>query len=269
MKKLIIVLLTILLMWATQYSHAETINDINLDITVLGQSSTVVVFEAGFGMSKATWEPIASEVSQFATTVIYSRAGIGQSQSHAEAATINMHINDLHRIIESVAKGKAVVLVGHSYGGMLSTEFAQRYPALVKGLVLIDPAVLAQRQQLKMLDAQRVARDDQWLRTVMPPQLVSQYNVLVAQMDSADARVHPIDSSIPVVLFTATSAAPDPMVLEETAAGKALWLTMHNALMQNVVKGAHFLVSDSGHFIYREHPEMVVHAISDVVLDVY
>jgi pimeloyl-ACP methyl ester carboxylesterase len=269
MKKIIIVLLTILLMWATRHSNSETINDINLDITVQGQGSTVVVFEAGFGMSKDTWEPIAGEVSRFATTVTYSRAGIGQSQSHAEDATINMHVNDLHDIIKNVAKGKPVVLVGHSYGGMLSTVFAQRYPVLVKGLVLIDPAVLAQRQQLKMLDAQRVARDDQWLRTVMPPQLVSQYNVLVAQMDKADARVHPIDNSIPVVLFTATSAAPDPMVLEETAAGKVLWLSLHNALMRNVVKGAHFLVGDSGHFIYREHPEMVIQAISDVVLDVY
>jgi pimeloyl-ACP methyl ester carboxylesterase len=269
MKKIIIVLLTILLMWATKHSNSETINDINLDITVQGQGSTVVVFEAGFGMSKDTWEPIAGEVSRFATTVTYSRAGIGQSQSHAEDATINMHVNDLHDIIKNVAKGKPVVLVGHSYGGMLSTVFAQRYPVLVKGLVLIDPAVLAQRQQLKMLDAQRVARDDQWLRTVMPPQLVSQYNVLVAQMDKADARVHPIDNSIPVVLFTATSAAPDPMVLEETAAGKVLWLSLHNALMRNVVKGAHFLVGDSGHFIYREHPEMVIQAISDVVLDVY
>lgn len=265
MKQLLIVLTTIFLMQLTQYAHSKINNDVKLDMSVTGNGDAVVIFEAGFGMSKETWDTIANDVSQFATSVTYSRAGIGDSQPHALPATISKQVNDLLTIITHVAEGKSVFLVGHSFGGLLITEFSRQYPELVEGLVLIDPAVLAQRKQYKMLDAERVAQDDQWLRTVMPPQLHGQYEILIKQMDAASAVVKPLSAQVPTVLFTATSAPAEPMVLEETITGKAIWLSLHNALMKDVVDGTHFRVANTGHFIYRERPELVVQAISDLI----
>lgn len=131
MKKIIIVLLTILLMLATRYIHAETISNINIDITVQGQGSIAVVFEAGGKMSKDTRQTIASKVSDVAISVTYSPADIGRSKRPTEV-TVDMHINDLHGIIMQMDKAKPVVLVGLCDGGLLITALAQQYPALVK-----------------------------------------------------------------------------------------------------------------------------------------
>lgn len=269
MIKLIILPLTLLLTCMSQSSQAKVINDIDLDIAVEGQGNVTVVFEAGFGMSKETWKPVISDIASFATTVRYSRAGIGQSAAHAEPADIETHLADLYSIVVAYSGAKPVIMVGHSYGGLLSATFAQRHPDLVKGLVLIDPSVLAQRIRFKALNAQRVIEDDKWLRGVMPAHLIDQYNTLIGQMDKASTEVTPISSLLPTVLFTATQAASDAMVLEETVEGKKVWLALHQELMQHVSRGAHIRVGDSQHLIYRQHPELVIRAIADLVQDVY
>ena len=66
-----------------------------------------------------------------------------QSRQEANATySIDTHISDLAAFIQSLGVGK-VDLLGHSYGGLIAAAVAQRHPALVRRLVLIEPSLVA------------------------------------------------------------------------------------------------------------------------------
>jgi pimeloyl-ACP methyl ester carboxylesterase len=50
-------------------------------------------------------------------------------------------VDDLSAVLEAVAPGERVVLAGHSFGSFVVRATAARHPALIAGLVLIDPAI--------------------------------------------------------------------------------------------------------------------------------
>src|SRR5262245_26970087 len=52
----------------------------NLNLLIGGQGTPAVVFEGGFGTGIGSWSTVQKEVSAFAKTVSYDRAGIGQSE---------------------------------------------------------------------------------------------------------------------------------------------------------------------------------------------
>ncbi|MFC9787785.1 alpha/beta fold hydrolase [Rhodococcus sp. NPDC127528] len=54
--------------------------------------------------------------------------------------SIDSQVDDLVELLESEATAP-VVLVGHSYGGTIALHLAARAPELVRGLLLLDPAV--------------------------------------------------------------------------------------------------------------------------------
>lgn len=55
--------------------------------------------------------------------------------------TLDTHIDQLHRVVAGVAEAGPVVLVGHSYGGMVVTAVADRLPDLVRAVVQLDADV--------------------------------------------------------------------------------------------------------------------------------
>lgn len=72
----------------------------------------------------------------------------------------------VHELIEKLHLGRPI-LVGHSYGGAISLAYAERYPAQVRGLVLVDAAatcthnssfVRAQAQFIKLIELPVIAQ---------------------------------------------------------------------------------------------------------------
>ena len=50
------------------------------------------------------------------------------------------YVDELHMLLERSGVAPPYVLAGHSLGGVYVKLYAQRYPAEVAGLVLVDPA---------------------------------------------------------------------------------------------------------------------------------
>jgi pimeloyl-ACP methyl ester carboxylesterase len=65
--------------------------------------------------------------------------------------------DDLHALLRRAGINTPVVLVGHSAGGLYATLYADRFPADVAGLVLIDPSVANAPQPPGQSQAQRDA----------------------------------------------------------------------------------------------------------------
>ena len=228
-----------------------------------GQGPVTVVFESGFGQGAGVWKGVIDELGAQCQCISYARAGLGKSGTDGKPKTIEVHVQDLAAVIDTLAPGKKVVLVGHSYGGLLATEFARLHPERLQGLVLVDPATLTQRHEFMKANRERVLADDKALLSMLPPKMADDYRLLISQLDSEAALAPRTTPELPLALMTSTTVADEPFVFEETAQGKALWKLQHAALFANYSHGSHRYFA-TGHNIHRENPKAVADAVRAV-----
>ena len=231
----------------------------SLQVEQQGQGPVTVVFESGFGQGAGVWKDTIANLGAECTCIAYARAGLGKSGTDGAPKTIEQHLQDLAAVMDTLAPDRKVMLVGHSYGGLLATEFARQHPQRLLGLVLVDPATMGQRHDSLRADRERVLADDKALLSMLPPTMAEDYKLLIAQLDNAAAAPRSLPD-LPVALLTATQVAAEPFVFEETAQGKALWKRQHADLFAGVSRGIHqYYVT--GHNIHRENPKAVAEAI--------
>ena len=111
------------------------VGDHRLNIRCVGSGSPTVVLEPGLGEPASDMaKVIAPQVARTTQVCVYDRAGHGRSDAapDADAAT------DLHELLRHAHVRGPVVLAGHSLGGALVLGYADRYPAEVAGVALID-----------------------------------------------------------------------------------------------------------------------------------
>lgn len=133
-----------------QYTHKTytakgeffQINGSKIHAIVKGKNKQkpTVVFLAGYyptGASSLIWDSIETEISKHTKTISYDRPGILWS-THNYEPTIESTLKDLHELLRQIDDEGSYILVGHSISGMVARAFAEKYPNLVHGLVLID-----------------------------------------------------------------------------------------------------------------------------------
>lgn len=99
-----------------------------------------VLFEAGLGDNSNTWKEIQEKISQYTTTFSYDRAGVGKSEGTLITRTGLDIVQDLSKLVSKVSLKSPFLLVGHSFGGLISRLFASINPGIVAGMILIDAA---------------------------------------------------------------------------------------------------------------------------------
>jgi pimeloyl-ACP methyl ester carboxylesterase len=127
-----------------------------LHAQVMGEDDPAVVLEAGIAASSISWALVAPEIAKFTTVVSYDRAGFGWSDPPLHRSTALDAVQDLAVLLERLGIREPVVLVGHSFGGLIARVFQQRYADRVAAVVLVDPVCRAlwrdaSEQRLKML----------------------------------------------------------------------------------------------------------------------
>lgn len=105
---------------------------------VCGQGTPVVLFEPALGGFALQYSHIQSAVSAFTQVMAYDRLGQGWSDASPNPRTPENLVSELRDLLNRLDLHPPYVLVGHSFGGLLSRIFAMRYPAEVCGVVLVD-----------------------------------------------------------------------------------------------------------------------------------
>jgi len=111
----------------------------SLHMNVTGQGRPFVVLEAGIAASSLSWALVAKSVAEFTTVVTYDRAGFGWSDPASHRSTALDAAKDLALLLDKAGIPGPVLLVGHSFGGLIVRIFQQTYPERTAGLVLVDP----------------------------------------------------------------------------------------------------------------------------------
>jgi pimeloyl-ACP methyl ester carboxylesterase len=130
--------------------HVEG-RQIHLQVRGADSDGPTVVLEAGMGSFSPNWYWVQEELAPLVRSVSYDRAGLGwsrRSRRPRDAQTIAMELRDALR---EAAIEPPYVLAGHSFGGLPVRAFADLYPELTAGLVLVD-----------------ASHPDQWVRWPTP-----------------------------------------------------------------------------------------------------
>ena len=100
------------------------------------ESAPVVVFSNSIGTTLSMWDAQARALDGRYRLLRYDTRGHGQTPVLDEPATIEALADDLVGLLDQLGISRAHV-VGLSLGGMTAQAVAARYPARVKGLVLM------------------------------------------------------------------------------------------------------------------------------------
>ncbi|MEU4115304.1 alpha/beta hydrolase [Kitasatospora sp. NPDC028055] len=105
-----------------------------------GRGADWVVFEAGAGLGRTSWDAVLPLLADRARLVAYDRAGFGRSGRTAGRLGIDDLAADLAALIgEVVPRSSPPVLVAHSMGGLVARRAADRLGLRLRGLLLLDP----------------------------------------------------------------------------------------------------------------------------------
>lgn len=99
----------------------------------------MIVMLHGLSGSGACWTPVARELEGFEVVLPDAR----------DHATYDALADDVEPLLRS-----PTILVGHSMGGLTAAVVASRRPAMLRGLVLVDPTFLSPERQ-REANAQR------------------------------------------------------------------------------------------------------------------
>jgi pimeloyl-ACP methyl ester carboxylesterase len=108
-----------------------------------GSGQPVVMLEAGIAATSISWSPVQTQLAQFTTVCSYDRAGLGWSERRFSSCTLDQMLLELDALLRKDGLVDPLILVGHSFGGLLVGAFAHTYPERVAGLVLVDPVSLS------------------------------------------------------------------------------------------------------------------------------
>ena len=110
-----------------------------------------VVLEAGMGSFSPNWYWVQQELASKIRTVAYDRAGLGWSRRSRQPRDAQAIAVELRDALSKAGIEPPYVLAGHSFGGLPVRAFADLYPELTAGLILVD-----------------ASHPDQWVRWPTP-----------------------------------------------------------------------------------------------------
>ena len=116
---------------------ASTIAGARIEAVLAGSGPVTVVFENGLASALEEWDAVVPPIAERARTVRYDRRRAGPS-GDLPARTAADLAAELRHVLTALAVEPPYVLVGHSWGGVITRVFAHAHPAEVAGLVFVD-----------------------------------------------------------------------------------------------------------------------------------
>ena len=185
---------------------ADTLLDIgdrHLEIEIRrGTEPVAIVFENGGGASLDDWGTVPDSIAAHsgATIVRYNRAGTGRSELGPDTLTPVAEVRALIEALDALGVPNRRVVVGQSYGGLLSVLHADLDPEGVAALVLVEA-----------MNSRFIRATGDFIYETVPsyPEPADDAQRLIARMtrtlEGVTARADAVEPSlrIPIVVITA------------------------------------------------------------------
>jgi pimeloyl-ACP methyl ester carboxylesterase len=226
-------------------------------VRIEGRGARTVIFEAGLGDTLDVWKEIQPRVAESCSrTVAYNRAGyLGSDPANGprDSQTI---VAELRAELRRRNLDPPYILVGHSLGGLYMQYFARNFPDEVAGLVLVDSTHwnqglhLDQSANTPYLGRSAVTLFMPW---IMRRELGDSVSA------GEEVRASPEAGPIPTIVLSSTRGAAT-----QTPEARAEAARLQDEIAADFPIAHHIRVNDSGHYIQRDRPEVVVDAVREL-----
>jgi pimeloyl-ACP methyl ester carboxylesterase len=225
-------------------------------VRIEGRGPLTVVLEAGLGDTLDVWTNVQPLIAASCTrTIAYTRAGYPGSDPASgprDAATI---VSELRSELKRRGILPPYVLVGHSLGGLYMQYFARQYPDEIEGLVLVDSTHWNQQLHLGPDASDAFGRRS----TVLFLPWIMRRELIDSTSAGEQVHVSPHASDVPTIVLSRTRALHG-----ETPASQALAESLQEEIAADFPAARHVRVDDSGHYIQRDRPDVVVAAAREL-----
>ena len=127
----------------------KTLHFKNTTISYTDQGKgTAVVLLHGFLENKKMWDAFIPEWSKKFRVITIDLLGHGETECMGYVHSMENNADVVHEVLSELRLRK-VILVGHSMGGYVALAFAELYPDVVKGLVLLNSTSRADSDERK------------------------------------------------------------------------------------------------------------------------
>jgi len=130
-----------------------------IHLVCMGQGSPVVILTTGSPSWSIAWHAVQPAVAAKTRVCAWDRAGFGLSTGVTKPQTVDQSTSDLQAALKDKRIAGPYVLVGSSYGGWESLLLADREPAKVAGMVLLDPSFPDQTRRRERVGPELMAAD--------------------------------------------------------------------------------------------------------------
>lgn len=229
-----------------------TANGHELYLSCSGGPGPTVIFEAAVGGDHSLW-PIADRIRDRAYACVYDRPGNGDSPAPTKPMTARSDVADLHALLDAANIPRPVVVVGHSYGGLIALLEAIEHPDEVAGVVLVDASHpdQAKRWEALMTDQQR--------QIYRAPFANFPHVDFMASLQEAAAE----EGSFPEVPLTVITATEG--LTEGTGCSRglpcvemqAIWLELQDEYAA-LRPDARHIETPTSHYVHDDDPDLVV-----------
>lgn len=249
-------------LWLTACANLPTngyteMNAINIAHYKRLGNAPSVVFESGLGDGKSPWSQVIKQLPSNISLFAYDRAGYEDSELGMRHRDPCSTARELHELLKKESVAPPYILVGHSLGGLYAVCFSKLYAKETAGLVLIDPTHPNHWKRMQT-DAPIQAALVNTLRSTLFTTAMRQ------EFDAQNGCLSELNFNAPIktpsiFLFSGQFRLEELGVFEQMLRKlRTHWLSMFT-------DQEHRDISDSGHYIQRQRPDVVVEAIQTLI----
>jgi pimeloyl-ACP methyl ester carboxylesterase len=256
----------------------------SLSFSSAGSGTPAVVIDVGIGESYRSWKQISDSISTYTRVVAYDRAGYGQSEPGPMPRNCQQEAIELRSLLQKADVEPPYVIVGHSLGALNAQYFANQFPGIVAGLVLLDPPPLrwiSGNADFPDLDAMANQQTQSFFSMAdsagksPDPAVKATASFLRAigsehkEMFGSGARlISLIKSFSDLPLTVIAGGKPNPAFGGSAVRFQRFWVEESKAVAQRSTHGRFLLIEESSHQIYREFPLTVISEVKNLLTSI-
>ena len=109
-------------------------------IECAGRGPVTVVVISGLQATHTMWDRVLPSFARTTRTCVYDRPGLGGSPARSPHAVVDagLHADELMALLDADHVTGPLVVVAHSYGGLVARAFVARHASRVAGLMLLE-----------------------------------------------------------------------------------------------------------------------------------